>query len=286
MKNLKDDEYTSIMRENEEMFGEYERVKFIAKIGNQMKELTGIRAIDFKDNEHFIAKTVKNTYVSFSANEVLPSFERIGVAHFSEPLDISSNPSAKLQQMIGEKIKKEHEKDMQKSQEISEVLVSDVGYFPILKSVTSSGLNIDFYDKEKQLLDSVVFPLVKGEEYAIYSPGDDREIPVYSLVIDASAVYSNDGEDLPKHTFAKYYETFSALQDLEFLLDDENAKEIKNIYKLDEKYTKVVGDLNRHELLEMVRECHEDLSVQQAAKELRLQHGLIKPESKSKYKLS
>jgi len=280
MKFISKEDYEQIMTENEKMFGEYEKVKFIVRINGKLNELSGIRAIDNQDEEHFLTKTKDEKMVDFNTEEVL-RFEKIGLGNYVQAVqEQENNPASKLQQVIAQRIQQEKENTVKESRAISEALISDLGYFPILKSVTVTDLTVDFYNQDQILVDSILFPLTKGEEYEIYSHEDERDIPISSLLVDVQSAALATGDDMPDHMFAKYYETYNVLQDLEFFVDDDYTKEIFNNYKLDTKFAKVVEDLTKHDLLSLVQEYNNDMAIQQAARELRIQHGLIKPEGK------
>lgn len=95
-------------------------------------------------------------------------------------------------------------------------------------------------------------------------------------MVDVSLATDEHGDEVKSELFAKYYETYNAIQDLEFIVDDQYTKEIFNLYQLDETYAKVVGDLSKHDLLELVTEHSKDVNIQEAAKDLRMKSGLLK----------
>lgn len=267
MKYISNDEFNNIMTENEELFGEYQNVKFAAKINGKPTEITGYRVLDSQDTEYFIAKSQKG-YVTFDAEEVL-IFKVVSVGNHIKNEENNFNPAMKIQATIAQKIQQEKEKAAEESRLMAEKLSNELGYFPLLNSANLNSLVIDFYNSKQELLDSITFPFVPGETYEVYSHEDERDIEFKSLVIDVSLAMDSDGNDVSPSLFAKYYETYNAIQDLEFIPDNQYTKEIFNQYKLDEKYAKVVGDINKHDLLEFVTEYSKDPVVKQAALELR-----------------
>lgn len=267
MKYISNDEFNNIMTENEELFGEYQNVKFAAKINGKPTEITGYRVLDSQDTEYFIAKSQKG-YVTFDAEEVL-IFKVVSVGNHIKNEENNFNPAMKIQATIAQKIQQEKEKAAEESRLMAEKLSNELGYFPLLNSANLNSLVIDFYNSKQELLDSITFPFVPGETYEVYSHEDERDIEFKSLVIDVSLAMYSDGNDVSPSLFAKYYETYNAIQDLEFIPDNQYTKEIFNQYKLDEKYAKVVGDINKHDLLEFVTEYSKDPVVKQAALELR-----------------
>jgi len=267
MKYISNEEFNNIMTENEELFGEYQNVKFAAKINGKPTEITGYRVFDNKDTEYFIAKSQKG-YVTFNTEEVL-IFKVVSVGNHIKNEENNFNPAMKIQATIALKIQQEKEKAAEESRLMAENLSSELGYFPLLNSANLNSLVIDFYNSKQELLDSITFPFVPGETYEVYSHEDERDIEFKSLVVDVSLAMDSDGNDVSPSLFAKYYETYNAIQDLEFIPDNQYTKEIFNQYKLDEKYAKVVGDINKHDLLEFVTEYSKDPAVKQAALELR-----------------
>lgn len=267
MKYISNDEFNNIMTENEELFGEYQNVKFAAKINGKPTEITGYRVLDSQDTEYFIAKSQKG-YVTFDAEEVL-IFKVVSVGNHIKNEENNFNPAMKIQATIAQKIQQEKEKAAEESRLMAEKLSNELGYFPLLNSANLNSLVIDFYNSKQELLDSITFPFIPGETYEVYSHEDERDIEFKSLVIDVSLAMDSDGNDVSPSLFAKYYETYNAIQDLEFIPDNQYTKEIFNQYKLDEKYAKVVGDINKHDLLEFVTEYSKDPVVKQAALELR-----------------
>ncbi len=267
MKYISNDEFNNIMTENEELFGEYQNVKFAAKINGKPTEITGYRVLDSQDTEYFIAKSQKG-YVTFDSEEVL-IFKVVSVGNHIKNEENNFNPAMKIQATIAQKIQQEKEKAAEESRLMAEKLSNELGYFPLLNSANLNSLVIDFYNSKQELLDSITFPFVPGETYEVYSHEDERDIEFKSLVIDVSLAMDSDGNDVSPSLFAKYYETYNAIQDLEFIPDNQYTKEIFNQYKLDEKYAKVVGDINKHDLLEFVTEYSKDTVVKQAALELR-----------------
>ncbi len=270
MKYITDDEFKRIMTENEISFGEYEKVKFATKINGKLNaNIPGYRAIDNSDTEHFITKTQKG-YATFNSEEVL-AFDRLGVANYAlkEDEDKNYNPAMKIQATIAQKIQQEKEKAAEESRLMAEKLSNELGYFPLLNSANLNSLVIDFYNSKQELLDSITFPFIPGETYEVYSHEDERDIEFKSLVVDVSLAMDSEGNDVSPSLFAKYYETYNAIQDFEFIPDNQYTKEIFNQYKLNEKYAKVVGDINKHDLLEFVTEYSKDPIVKQAALELR-----------------
>lgn len=267
MKYISNDEFNNIMTENEELFGEYQNVKFAAKINGKPTEITGYRVLDSQDTEYFIAKSQKG-YVTFDSKEVL-IFKVVSVGNHIKNEENNFNPAMKIQATIAQKIQQEKEKAAEESRLMAEKLSNELGYFPLLNSANLNSLVIDFYNSKQELLDSITFPFIPGETYEVYSHEDERDIEFKSLVIDVSLAMDSDGNDVSPSLFAKYYETYNAIQDLEFIPDNQYTKEIFNQYKLDEKYAKVVGDINKHDLLEFVTEYSKDPVVKQAALELR-----------------
>lgn len=267
MKYISNDEFNNIMTENEELFGEYQNVKFAAKINGKPTEITGYRVLDSQDTEYFIAKSQKG-YVTFDSKEVL-IFKVVSVGNHIKNEENNFNPAMKIQATIAQKIQQEKEKAAEESRLMAEKLSNELGYFPLLNSANLNSLVIDFYNSKQELLDSITFPFVPGETYEVYSHEDERDIEFKSLVIDVSLAMDSDGNDVSPSLFAKYYETYNAIQDFEFIPDNQYTKEIFNQYKLDEKYAKVVGDINKHDLLEFVTEYSKDPVVKQAALELR-----------------
>lgn len=279
MKALKDEELKALMIENEELFGEYDKVVFIAKIKDKDTELNGIRLLDKHDNEHFIVKTKNQGHFSFTTDDV-KAFRRVSTEKYEQEVE---TPATKLQQAVAKKIQLEREKTSEDSRNIAEGLASTLGYFPLLNAATVTGLTIDFMDKEHELIETIFFPFTKGETYEVYSHDDERNIEVSSLMVDGSLATDLDDNDVSPETFAKYYETYKAIEDLEFVTDNEFTKDIFNEYNLDPEVAKVVGDLSKHDLLVMVEKTAKDENIQEAAKELRLKTSLVKKET-SRYK--
>lgn len=276
MKPIKDEEVTSLMEENLDTYGEYEKIKFIANVNGKPTELSGVRLIDSRENEYFIVRTKNQGYYNFSTPEV-SHFERISVEKRpDEDLSTSLNPMSKLQQTIADKIQQDKAKTADESKHMAEKLVDTIGYFPLLQSANISGITIDFLDKNQEVQDTIYFPFVKGETYEVFSHEDERDIEISSLMVDVSLATDEHGDDVKPSLFAKYYETYNTIQDLEFIVDDKFTKEIFNLYQLDENYAKVVGDLSKHDLLELVTENSKDQNIQEAAKELRIKSGLVK----------
>lgn len=276
MKPIKDDEVTSLIEENLETYGEYEKVKFVANVNGKPTELSGIRLIDSTDTEYFVVRTKNQGYYTFSTPEV-SHFERMSVEKRpDEDMSNSLNPMSKLQQTIADKIRQDKEKTADESKNMAGSLVDTIGYFPLLQSANISGLTIDFLDKNQEVQDSIYFPFVKGETYEVFSHEDERDIEISSLMVDVSLATDEHGDEVKSELFAKYYETYNAIQDLEFIVDDQYTKEIFNLYQLDETYAKVVGDLSKHDLLELVTEHAKDVNIQEAAKDLRIKSGLLK----------
>jgi len=275
MKPIKDEELKALMTETQEAFGEYEKVKFVARVNGKPTELSGIRVMDAKDTEHFIVKTKNQGHFSFGTDEVA-TFQRISVETYTPEVE---NPISKLQQTIADKIQREKDKTTEDSERIADELIAQVGYFPLLNSATAAGLTVDFLDKNKELLDTIHFPFIKGEAYEVFSHEDDREIEINSLVIDVSLATDLEGDELAPETYAKYYETYKTLQDFEFIQDNDFTKEIFTLYKLDEKYAKVTGDLHKHDLLALVQENSKDEAIQEAARDLRLKSTANKKET-------
>lgn len=276
MKPIKDEEVTSLMEENLDTYGEYEKIKFIANVNGKPTELSGVRLIDSRENEYFIVRTKNQGYYNFSTPEV-SHFERISVEKRpDEDLSTSLNPMSKLQQTIADKIQQDKAKTADESKHMAEKLADTIGYFPLLQSANISGITIDFLDKNQEVQDTIYFPFVKGETYEVFSHEDERDIEISSLMVDVSLATDEHGDDVKPSLFAKYYETYNTIQDLEFIVDDKFTKEIFNLYQLDENYAKVVGDLSKHDLLELVTENSKDQNIQEAAKELRIKSGLVK----------
>jgi hypothetical protein len=274
MKPIKDEEVTSLMQENLDTYGEYEKVTFIANVNGKPTELSGVRLIDSRENEYFIVRTKKQGYYNFSAPEV-SHFERVSVEKREEE-DASLNPLSPLQKAIADKIQQEKAETAEHSKQMAEKLADSIGYFPLLQSANVSGLTVDFLDKNQEVQDSIYFPFVKGETYEVFSHEDERDIEINSLMVDVSLATDEHGDDVKPELFAKYYETYNVIQDFEFIIDDNYTQEIFNTYRLDEKYARVVGDLNKHDLLELVTENAQDKNIQDAAKELRIKNGLLK----------
>ena len=189
---------------------------------------------------------------------------------------MSLNPISKLQQTIADKIQQDKAKTADESKLMAEKLIEDIGYFPLLQSANISGITIEFLDKNQDIQDTIYFPFVKGEIYEVFSHEDERDIEINSLMVDVSLATDENGDDAKPNLFAKYYETYNAIQDLEFIIDDKFTKEIFNLYQLDDTYAKIVGDLSKHDLLDLVTENAKDKNIQEAAKELRVKSGLIK----------
>lgn len=267
MKPIKDEDVNSLIDECLNVNDEYEKVKFIAHVNGKPTPLSGLRLIDANEQEHFIVKTKNQGYYSFSTPEVL-NFERVSVEYRQE--EESLNPISKLQQTIVDKIKRDKEKNADESEQMADKLATSVGYFPLLKEADITGLTITFLDKEQTVMDDIFFPFVKGETYEVYSHEDERDIEISSLMVDVSLATDENGNDVSNDLFAKYYETYIAIQDLEFISDNKYTKEIFNLYKLDENYSKIVGDLSKHDLLELVSNNAKDEIIQEAAKELRV----------------
>lgn len=278
MKPIKDEEVNHLIEENLDTYGEYEKVKFIANVNGKPTELSGVRLIDSRENEYFIVRTKNQGYYNFSTPEV-SHFERVSVQKREEEESVSLNPLTPLQQAIADKIQQDKENTADESKQMAEKLSDSIGYFPLLQSANISGLTIDFLDKNQEVQDSIYFPFVKGETYEVFSHEDERDIEISSLMVDVSLATDLNGDDVNPSLFAKYYETYNTIQDLEFIIDDNYTKEIFNLYQLDETYAKVVGDLSKHDLLELVTENAKDQNIQEAAKELRIKSGQIKKES-------
>jgi hypothetical protein len=280
MKNLSNEDYKRLMLENELLFDEYEKVKFSVKINGVLKVITnGVRVIDNNDIEYFIANTSNQGYVYFGTDEV-GSFEKIGTGIFTPAQANEYNPATKIQETLAQKIKQDQAKSSEESRNMAFTLSNELGYFPLVSVANVKELIIDFYDSEQKLLDSIIFPFVKGENYEVYSHEDERDIEFNSLIVDTSLAMDSEGNDVSPSLFAKYYETYNVIQDLEFIPDNQYTKEIFTLYKLDEKFAKVVGDFNKHELLDLVTEYSKDPIVKQAAFELR-----VKPPKITKPKL-
>lgn len=275
MKPIKDEEVNSLIEENLDTYGEYEKVRFIASVNGKKTELSGVRLIDSNETEFFIVKTKNQGYYNFNTAEV-EHFERVSIVEREEDLSASLNPISKLQKTIADKIQQDKEKAADESKHMAEQLALQIGYFPLLQSANMNGITIDFLDKNQDVQDSIYFPFVKGENYEVFSHEDERDIEISSLMVDVSIATDENGNDVKPELFAKYYETYNAIQDLEFIVDDKYTKEIFNLYQLDEKYTRVVGDLSKHDLLELVTESAKDENIQVAAKELRIKSGLVK----------
>lgn len=276
MKSIPEQKVQDLIKECIDEFGEYEKVKFAVKIKGKDTILSGFRLIDKTDNEYFIVKDKNQAHFLFEAKEVI-GFERLSVVQPEE--EVNYNPASQLQKTIASKIQREKEKTMQESQEMAETLASKVGYFPLLNSASVNGLTIDFLNANKELETTIFFQFIKGETYQVYSHEDEREIDVNSLMVDVSIATTKDGEEVSQELFAKYYETYATIQDLEFIPDDKYTQEIFNTYRLNEKHAKVVGDLNKHDLLELVTENSNDPNIIAVAKELRNQK---KPSNKMK----
>lgn len=168
MKPIKDDEVTSLIEENLETYGEYEKVKFVANVNGKPTELSGIRLIDSTDTEYFVVRTKNQGYYTFSTPEV-SHFERMSVEKRpDEDMSNSLNPMSKLQQTIADKIRQDKEKTADESKNMAGSLVDTIGYFPLLQSANISGLTIDFLDKNQEIQDSIYFPFVKGETYEVF----------------------------------------------------------------------------------------------------------------------
>lgn len=266
MKEITDEEYKRIMTENESLFGVYEKVKFSARINGVPRELSGIRAIDTHDKEFFIVKTENKGFVYFITEEV-SEFKRYGEGSYYSAEKNEYNPATKIQETLAEKIKKDQAKASEESRNMAFALSNDLGYFPLVNVASEKDLVIEFYDNNQELMDTVVFPFVKNELYEVYDGEEEIEIP--SLSIDTSIAMDTEGNDANPNLFAKYYETYNAIQDLEFVPDNKFTKEIFTLYKLNEKFTKVLGDFNKHDLLNLVTEYSKDPIIQQAARELR-----------------
>jgi hypothetical protein len=276
MKPIKDEDVNSLIDECLNVNDEYEKVKFVAHVNGTPTVLSGLRLLDANEQEHFIVKTKNQGYYSFSTPEVL-NFERVSVEYRQE--EESLNPISKLQQTIVDKIKRDKEKTADESEQMADKLAASVGYFPLLKEADISGLAITFLDKEQNVMDDVFFPFVKGETYEVYSHEDERDIEISSLMVDVSLATDENGNDVSNDLFAKYYETYIAIQDLEFISDNKYTKEIFNLYKLDENYSKIVGDLSKHDLLELVSNNAKDEIIQEAAKELRIKNTPAKKDT-------
>jgi hypothetical protein len=274
MKPIKDEEVTSLMQENLDTYGEYEKVTFIANVNGKPTELSGVRLIDSRENEYFIVRTKNQGYYNFSAPEV-SHFERVSVEKREEESE-SLNPLSPLQKAIADKIQQEKAETAEHSKQMAEKLADTIGYFPLLQSANVSGLTVDFLDKNQEVQDSIYFPFVKGETYEVFSHEDERDIEINSLMVDVSLATDEHGDDVKPELFAKYYEAYNVIQDFEFIIDDNYTQEIFNTYRLNEKYARVVGDLNKHDLLELVTENSQDKNIQEAAKELRIKSGLLK----------
>jgi len=275
MKPIKDEEVNSLIEENLDTYGEYEKVRFVASVNGKKTELSGVRLIDSNETEFFIVKTKNQGYYNFNTAEV-DQFERVSVVEREEDLSASLNPISKLQETIANKIQQDKERTADESKNMAEQLALQIGYFPLLQSANINGITIDFLDKNQEVQDSIYFPFVKGENYEVFSHEDERDIEISSLMVDVSIATDADGKDVKPELFAKYYETYNAIQDLEFIVDDKYTKEIFNLYQLDEKYARVVGDISKHDLLELVTESAKDENIQVAAKELRVKSGLVK----------
>lgn len=269
MKNLSDQDYKRLMLENESLFDEYEKVKFSAKVNGGLREITnGIRVIDNNDKEYFIANTANQGYVYFVTEEV-SSFQKIGTGVYTVHKENEYNPASKIQDTLAQKIKQDQAKAAEESRNMAFTLSNDLGYFPLVSVANVKELIIEFYDKKQELMDTIIFPFVKGENYEVYSHEDERDIVFGSLIVDTSLAMEMDGNDVSPNLFAKYYETYNVIQDLEFIPDNQYTKEIFTLYKLDEKFAKVVGDFNKHDLLDLVTEYSKDPVIKQAANELR-----------------
>lgn len=279
MKPIKDEEVTSLIEENLDTYGEYEKVKFIANVNGKPTELSGIRLIDSRENEYFIVRTKNQGYYNFSTPEV-SHFERVSVEkREDEDLSESLNPLSPLQKAIADKIQQEKAETADQSKRMAETLAENVGYFPLLQSANINGLTIDFLNKDQEVQDTVHFPFVKGETYDVFSHDDERDIEINSLTVDVSLATDEHGDDAKPDLFAKYYETYNAIQDLEFIVDDKYTKEIFNLYQLNTTFAKVVGDLSKHDLLELVTDYAKDENIQEAAKELRAKSIVSKKET-------
>lgn len=276
MKPIKDEEVTSLIEENLDTYGEYEKVKFIANVNGKPTELSGVRLIDSTETEYFVVRTKNQGYYNFTSPEV-SHFERISVEkREDEDLSQSLNPISKLQQTIADKIQQDKAKTADESKNMAQSLADTVGYFPLLQSANISGITIDFLNKEQEVQDTIYFPFVKGETYEVFSHDDERDIEINSLTVDVSLATDEQGDDAKPDLFAKYYETYNAIQDLEFIVDDKYTKEIFNLYQLDDTFAKVVGDLSKHDLLELVTDYSKDKNIQEAAKELRAKSNVVK----------
>lgn len=275
MKPIKDEEVNSLIEENLDTYGEYEKVRFIASVNGKKTELSGVRLINSNETEFFIVKTKNQGYYNFNTAEV-DQFERVSIVEREEDLSASLNPISQLQQTIATKIQQDKERTADESKHMAEQLALQIGYFPLLQSANMNGITIDFLDKNQDVQDSIYFPFVKGENYEVFSHEDERDIEISSLMVDVSIATDENGKDVKPEMFAKYYETYNAIQDLEFIVDDKYTKEIFNLYQLDEKYARVVGDLSKHDLLELVTDVAKDENIQVAAKELRIKSGLVK----------
>lgn len=278
MKFLKDEEYKRVMNENQVLFGEFERVQFEAAVNGKKIKMNGIRAIDNSDKEYFIVESKNQGFVYFNTEEV-PDFTKVGVGSYNSIENIVINPVSKIQETIALKIKNEKAKEVEDSRNMATKLNTEIGYFPLLKLASVSELVISFYDKDQNEMDNIVFPFIKGESYEVYSNEDERDIEFNSLIIDTSLAMDENGNDCSPELFKKYYETYNAIQDLEFIPDNQYTKEIFTLYKLNEKFAKVVCDFNKNDLLNLVTEYSQDPAVKQAALELRNQ----KPKQKLKY---
>lgn len=278
MRILQEEEYERVMSENQSLFGEYEEVKFEAKVNGKQRQLIGKRAIDNSDKEFFIVKSEKLGFVYFSTEEV-QEFIKLGVGKYNSNDNVATN-STTIQETIALKIKIEKDKEAEDSRNMANDLTKQIGYFPLVKSASVSDLVIAFYNKDQELMDTIVFPFIKGEAYEVYSHEDERDIEFNSLVIDTSIAIDESGNDTNPDLFKKYYETYNSIQDLEFIPDNKYTKEIFTLYKLDEKFAKVVCDFNKNDLLNLVTEYSNDPNVKQAALELRTQ------KSKNKVKMS
>ncbi len=265
MKSISEENLKLLIKKCIEDFGEYEKVKFITKVNGKETILNGIRLLDAQDNENFIVKDKNGKHFSFPASEV-PHFDPVEVVKQED--EVSYNPLSELQKTIADKVEREKQQNMKESQSMAIDLSNSIGYFPLLQSATTTGLTIDFLNKSNEVENTVVFPFVKGEGYEVYSHEDEMEITLNALVVDVSLATTIDGDEVPE-LYTKYYETYKAIQDLEFIPDDNYTKEIFNTYRLDEKYAKVVGDLNKHDLLELVTENSKDQYIIEAANELR-----------------
>ena len=280
MKFLKDEEYKRVMNENQVLFGEFERVQFDASINGKKIKMNGIRAIDNSDKEYFIVESKNQGFVYFNTEEV-PYFTKVGVGSYNSSENTVVNPVSKIQETIALKIKNEKAKEIEDSRNMANNLNNEIGYFPLLKLASVSELVISFYDKDQNEMDTIVFPFIKGEVYEVYSHEDERDIEFNSLVIDTSLAMDENGNDSSPELFKKYYETYNAIQDLEFIPDNQYTKEIFTLYKLNEKFSKVVCDFNKNDLLNLVTEYSQDTAVKQAALELRGQNQ--KTKTKLKY---